>query len=75
MKVRHASPLRKGEAVQVVDMTDTDDCVSDIMVNIAYGGSVLAVPLMQLPCAPANCGQRINPLSRTTLGMGCPPYL
>ena len=57
---RAASPLRVGETVQVVDMADTDDCMAETMVLIAHDGDLLAVPLMQLQCAPEIDSEQTN---------------
>ncbi|SEI93603.1 Calcium binding [Azotobacter beijerinckii] len=47
---RTISPLKVGEAVQVVGMAEADDCMSEIFVLVRYGDSELAVPLGQLEC-------------------------
>ncbi len=57
-QARATSPLRVGQIVQVLGMADTDDCMAEMMVNIAYGEALLAVPLMQLQCVPENDGER-----------------
>ncbi len=45
------SPLRVGQAVEVIGMADDDDCDTRMRVIIRYDGAELAVPLNQLQCA------------------------
>lgn len=44
------SPLKVGQTVQVIGMTEEDECMSEIFVLIAREESELAVPLDQLEC-------------------------
>ncbi len=54
------SPLRVGQAVQVLSMSDADDCDGEIRVSIAYEDDELAVPLAQLQCAPTGDVSQTN---------------
>jgi hypothetical protein len=45
---RAASPLKVGDALEVVGIADADDCAHDLMVLIKWQGERLAVPLSQL---------------------------
>jgi Calcium binding len=42
------SPLRKGEAVEVLQMAVEDQCEHDMLVQIRWQGRKMAVPLSQL---------------------------
>jgi len=43
-----ASPLRKGETVEVQRMAPEDACSADMLVLIRWHGRTMAVPLVQL---------------------------
>jgi hypothetical protein len=45
---RKTSPLKRGEVVSVLEMADEEDCASDMIVIIRFGGRSLGVPLAQL---------------------------
>lgn len=49
-----ASPLRKGETVEVRRMVSEDACASDMFVLVRWGGRNLAVPLSQLTAIDAH---------------------
>jgi hypothetical protein len=42
------SPLRRGEAVEVLRMAQDDACATDMLVLVRWQGRKLAVPLAQL---------------------------
>ena len=48
------SPLRKGEAVEVLRMAVVDVCEHDMLVHIRWQGRQLAVPLSQLGAIDAD---------------------
>jgi len=43
-----SSPLRVGQEIEVLDLTDADECAHEIKVNIEWEDDSLAVPLSQL---------------------------
>lgn len=43
-----SSPLRVGQAVEVLDLADSDECAHEIKVTIRWEDDTLAVPLSQL---------------------------
>jgi hypothetical protein len=45
---KEASPLRKGETIEVVRMATEDACEHDMLVQIRWHGRKMAVPLSQL---------------------------
>jgi hypothetical protein len=45
---RKTSPLKVGEVVEVLEMADEDDCMSDMIVIIRFGDRTVGVPLAQL---------------------------
>jgi len=45
---RATSPLKVGQTVKVLGMAPDDECMSDMLVLVAYDGDELAVPLTQL---------------------------
>src|SRR5207249_3321 len=45
---RTTSPLREGEAVEVLGLASEDDCLSEVFVLIRFAGRDLGVPLSQL---------------------------
>lgn len=45
---RKISPLKAGVVVEVLEMADEDDCMSDIIVIIRFGDRTVGVPLTQL---------------------------
>jgi hypothetical protein len=45
---RPVSPLRKGEAVEVVGLAPEDECSREMFVTVKWENRTLAVPLMQL---------------------------
>lgn len=45
---RPISPLRKGEAVEVVDLAPAEECEHEMLVTLNWENRTLAVPLMQL---------------------------
>jgi len=45
---RKVSPLKVGEVVEVLEMADEDDCTSDMIVIIRFGGRTVGVPMAQL---------------------------
>lgn len=47
---RSTSPLKVGQEVVVVGQPGEDDCLSEVLVTVEFGGSTLAVPLAQLEC-------------------------
>jgi hypothetical protein len=46
--LRKTSPLKVGEVVEVLEMADEYDCMSDMIVIIRFGDRSLGVPLTQL---------------------------
>ena len=48
IRERSISPLKKGEAVDVVAMAPEEECQHDMFVQIRWEGRKLAVPLAQL---------------------------
>lgn len=48
MAQRSISPLRKGEAVEVVEMAPEEECEREMFVNVKWENRTLAVPLIQL---------------------------
>jgi len=48
LAAREISPLKKGEAVEVLGMVPTDDCMKEMFVIVAFAGRKLGVPLGQL---------------------------
>lgn len=51
--VRSVSPLKKGEAVEVLGMAHEDDCMREMFVLVRFAGRKLGVPLAQLEVAGA----------------------
>jgi hypothetical protein len=51
---RSSSPLKVGQAVQVIGLAEEDECMSEIFVLVERGRSRLAVPLAQLECKVAD---------------------
>ena len=51
---RTISPLRKGEAVEVVELAPEDECSHEMFVTVKWENRALAVPLMQLDPTGAN---------------------
>ena len=49
-----ASPLRKGETVEVRNLAPEDSCAHDMLVLIRWHGRNLAVPLSQLTATDAD---------------------
>jgi len=45
---RKTSPLKVGEAVDVLEMADEEDCTSDMIVIVRFGNRTVGVPLAQL---------------------------
>ena len=45
---RGISPLRKGEQVEVIGMSDEDDCISEIFVQIKWQGREMGISLAQI---------------------------
>ena len=45
---RNTSPLRKGEKVKALGMSDEDDCMREMFVQIEWQGREMGVPLAQL---------------------------
>ena len=54
LKERRGSPLRKGEKVKALAMSDIDLCSHEMFVDIEWSGRTLAVPLAQLKPIKAN---------------------
>jgi Calcium binding len=50
---RKVSPLKEGEIVEVVSMSD-EECERNMLVEIAWNGDTLAVPLIQLEAPDAD---------------------
>ena len=48
------SPLKVGDAVEVIRMAKEDECMREVFVLIKYGKTKLAVPLAQLECRSAD---------------------
>lgn len=48
IKERTVSPLKEGEEVRVVGMTDEADCMSEMFVRVEWMGREFGVPLIQL---------------------------
>ena len=51
---RPVSPLRKGEAVEVVGLAPEDECRHEMFATVKWENRTLAVPLMQLQPAGAD---------------------
>lgn len=45
---RPVSPLKKGEAIEVLKMASEDACMNEMVVFIRFAGRTLGVPLSQL---------------------------
>jgi len=45
---RNTSPLQKGEKVKALGMSDIDDCIRGMYVQIEWQGREMGVPLVQL---------------------------
>jgi hypothetical protein len=54
LAAKEASPLTKGEAVEVVRMATEDACEHDMLVQIRWQGRKMAVPLSQLAAIDGN---------------------
>lgn len=54
IKERRGSPLRKGETVKVVAMSDIELCLHEMFVDIEWSDRTFAVPLDQLIPVKAN---------------------
>jgi hypothetical protein len=52
--VKAASPLRKGEAIEVLRMATEDACEHDMLVQIRWQGRTMAIPLSQLEAVNPN---------------------
>jgi hypothetical protein len=48
VKKRRISPLRKGETVEIVEMSEEDDCMREIFVQIKWQGREMGIPLEQI---------------------------
>jgi hypothetical protein len=53
-----SSPLRRGEMVEVVGLAAEDDCRSQMLVLIQFGGRKMGVPLAQLEPIGVDAGAR-----------------
>jgi hypothetical protein len=51
---RATSPLEVGKELEVLEMADEDDCMSEIFVVVKHGKSKLSVPLAQIECVTAD---------------------
>ena len=50
---RTISPLKKGEQIEVLALSEADDCMREMLVLVRFAGRKLGVPLSQLePVAP-----------------------
>lgn len=47
-KKRKISPLRKGETVEIVGMSEEDDCMREIFVQIKWQDREMGIPLEQI---------------------------
>ena len=47
---RKTSPLVEGTIVRVLSLADEDECMNEVMVEVEYRQTTLAVPLAQLAC-------------------------
>ena len=54
IRAKAASPLRKGETVEVKRLAPEDACSSDMLVLIRWQGRKMAVPLSQLTALDAD---------------------
>jgi len=54
IKARPGSPLRKGETVKVIAISDIELCLHEMFIDIEWSGRTLAVPLEQLKPIKAN---------------------
>lgn len=45
---RKTLPLKFGEAVEVLEMANKEDCISDMIVIVRFGDRTVGVPLAQL---------------------------
>lgn len=48
IKERSVSPLEVGEVIKVLNMTDQDDCLQEMFVQIRFLNRTFGVPLVQL---------------------------
>jgi hypothetical protein len=48
IRERKVSPLRKGDKVEVVGMSEEDDCMREIFVQIKWQGREMGIPLEQI---------------------------
>ena len=62
------SPLRKGEAVAVLQMALEDQCEHDMLVRIRWQGRKMAVPLSQLSAIDPDESNRRDHRRRELLG-------
>jgi len=51
---RVTSPLKAGQTVEVMGMTEEDECMREVFVSVKHGKTKLAVPLAQLECHAAD---------------------
>ena len=56
--VRSVSPLKKGEAVEVVAMAREEDCEAEMFVLVPFGGRKIGVPLAQIKVVKADRNTR-----------------
>jgi hypothetical protein len=50
VSVRKTSPLAVGQLVRVLSLADEAECMNEVMVEVEYEQTTLAVPLAQLTC-------------------------
>ena len=55
---RSVSPLKKGEAAQIVSLAHEDDCLAEIFVLVPFSGRRVGVPLAQLKPVKADRATR-----------------
>ncbi len=48
LTARKSSPLKAGELVEVLEMADEADCMSQMLVIVRFAGRTMGVPLVQL---------------------------
>ena len=72
ISVRATSPLRKGEVVEILGLAPEEDCRSQMLVLIQFGGRKMGVPLAQLDPIVAD-GKTREALDdwRYWVGAGC----
>jgi|SRR5271157_2957276 hypothetical protein len=54
IRERPGSPLRKGETVKAIALSDIEPCLHEMFIDVEWSGRTLAVPLEQLKQVKTN---------------------